>query len=1096
MEQLAAGTVTAYLDFMITDSADKPLVISYFDRSEQVVRSIGSTLVMEGNMTYMHRKYKNEKNYDVYYSIIRKGNEKFTHGLAIATDISTGYLITTKTDLYKDLYYLLMNTYDLPLLEWWIPEIFSEMMRRNFVYLVNNNNVYGNLEHKVKKNGREITLKELVVYQLTVEEAGLKTLITYLFKMHRIWITEKPQKELEVANMDDYFKNYGKSIVDNLKAILEPVSGLNGKIELAAVNKKRLYPQQAAMCNGMYQYFRKKVADWVLFIMGTGTGKTIQALVAAEMIYVGKWLEQHPDKTLKDAYAEDGIINYRNIIMCPPHLCKKWKEELLKEIPYAKPVIIDSFSQLVKLHAAGKERVNGKEYYIVSKEFLKLSYQRIPTPRKQQYKRVEGFQCKDCGAIQSHRTNKCMFCDSENIKIVKTQFVREGLICPNCNRLVFPTNYRFDMEHLMDRDDIKTQPLKWYDMSSEKSSNQKCIYCGESLWMPYIKNINTEFGFERQPAWIRQTFWANQSKKSKITNWVLRGYESEAEEIYGEVLNSMDNSKGGCRKYSPSLYIKKYLKDYFDVFICDEIHKTKGGFTAQGNAFHHIRKVAKYTFGLTGTIAGGVAMDLFYLLFRLDPKRMIENGYTWDSIIRFSNDYGCIQTEYEAVGDIRMNACSRGKQIRQPKPLPGISPLLFSDFLLDKAVFLNIEDMSANMPPLYEMIKLCRPESRLEKLIHQEYDRVIKKIKSYEKKYHVDLSAMRNQFSMSYLDKPSGVEPIIDPQSGYVVVQPADNRLFFEQGNLLAKEKLLIDIVNKEMKEGRNCVVYCEYTQADSTNVLPRLHEILVKYCGLRENEVVIMNTGYPSAVNREEWMHKKAEEGMKILICNPRLCETGLDFCWEERGVIYNYPTLIFYQSGYSLFVMWQAAGRSWRLNQREECRTYYLAYENTVQQAILQVLGEKKAATSAIQGKFSADGLAAMAHGVDTQMRIAQIMSDMDHQTSSELQKMFDVINEQADSSFDKEQTMQLFSEMVTKIREKKECADFDSGTLFDMFEEMLNLNLAEKDEPQKNSFFFVMPQIERLASLTDKEADEIHEIRRKRRKRTKVYENCSLY
>ena len=54
--------------------------------------------------------------------------------------------------------------------------------------------------------------------------------------------------------------------------------------------------------------------------------------------------------------------------MCPGHLVEKWKDSLEKEIPYAKPVIINSFKQLVDLRAAGRERNYGKEFYIISKE--------------------------------------------------------------------------------------------------------------------------------------------------------------------------------------------------------------------------------------------------------------------------------------------------------------------------------------------------------------------------------------------------------------------------------------------------------------------------------------------------------------------------------------------------------------------------------------------------------------------------------------------------------------------------------------------------------------------------------------------------------
>ena len=255
------------------------------------------------------------------------------------------------------------------------------------------------------------------------------------------------------------------------------------------------------------------------------------------------------------------------------------------------------------------------------------------------------------------------------------------------------------------------------------------------------------------------------------------------------------------------------------------------------------------------------------------------------------------------------------------------------------------------------------------------------------------------------------------------------------------------------------------------------------------------MRASYPSASARENWMHAKAKEGMKIMLCNPRLCETGLDFCWKDNGTIYNYPTLIFYQSGYSLFVMWQAAGRAWRLNQREECRTYYVGYEKTVQQAILQVLGEKKAATSAIQGKFSADGLAAMAQGVDTQVRIAQIMSEMDEQTGNKLQEMFDVITGEVEETFSDEQTMLLFSELIEKVEDTATDLGMDVSSLFDMFTQFT----PKKDEESLFSMdlFSAMSSFNSFLTEIHASTGEIEDTQKKKRKRkSKVYANCSLF
>lgn len=220
----------------------------------------------------------------------------------------------------------------------------------------------------------------------------------------------------------------------------------------------------------------------------------------------------------------------------------------------------------------------------------------------------------------------------------------------------------------------------------------------------------------------------------------------------------------------------------------------------------------------------------------------------------------------------------------------------------------------------------------------------------------------------------------------------------------------------------------------------------------------------------------------------------TLLDFCWMEKSITYNYPTLIFYQSGYSLFIMWQAAGRAWRLNQREECRTYYLAYEMTVQQAILQVLGEKKAATSAIQGRFSADGLAAMAKGVDTQVRIAQIMSEMDEQTGNKLQEMFDVITGEVEDTFGDEQTMLMFSELIERVEEVRENLGIEAYSLFDLFS---SITEDTKEEGLFDmSMFSMMSQFNDFISNINADDTVVDTTPKKKKRRAKVYANCSLF
>lgn len=1094
MEVIRADVSSAYMDAVIIGPFGEPLFVSFFERSAQLVRSVGASLVLNGAFHYKNRIFKNNDKFSVSYNTMVKGKERYTHAVAVACNITSDYLVTTEEDLLQDLFAYLMERYDFPILEAWMPEILDCMRNGRYLYTNYKSQVFGNRERCIKKSGKDVPLSKLQIYSIRMKEENLKDVLSMLLKAQRIRIASKPQKSLEIGTMDTYFKNYGKTIVQNLQRILKPVSELNGEIDRICLNTIRLYPQQAAMVNGVYEYFRKR-HKYVLFCMGTGSGKTIQAASAAEMQFVGKWLREHPDKTLADAYEQDGIIHYRHIIMCPGHLVEKWKAELLREIPYAKPVIIESFQQLVALRAAGKERRDGKEYYIISKDFCKLSYQRIPVPKKQATRLVEVFKCKKCGVILPKKGDSCPVCGTKDIVIAKTNYKRHGLICPNCNRLLFPQGFTYNMEAFEDPEDGK--PMHWYDMAYEKQGNQNCIYCNESLWMPFVRNVNAA-GIEEahKPAWIRQTFWANKARKGKNTIWVLKGYEKEAELIFGKPVNSMDQSLGGCRKYSPAMYVKKFMKGYFDIFIADEVHKAKGGATAQGNAFHSIVKASRYTYGLTGTIAGGVATDLFYLLFRLDPARMVARGYKWGNVMQFAEEYGCIEQSFQPIVDERRNTFSRGRQLSPPRVLPGISPCIFSEFLLDRAVFLDIPDMSANMPPLHEHIVLCRPESDQEKEMILSYKEVIRQLKIYARESKINLMAVSNQFSMSYLDKPYGVPEIRNPKTGDEILTPEDFRILVSDGQLLPKERELLKIVRQELKEGRNCVIYAEYSQSETTNVLPRLKEILMEHLELKTDEVVIMRADTPKASQREKWMHEKAESGMRIMLCNPRLCETGLDFCWKENGRIYNYPTLVFYQCGYSLFIIWQAAGRSWRLNQREECRTFYLAYENTVQQAILQVLGEKKAATAAIQGHFSADGLAAVARGVDTQMRIAQIMSEMDESSGNKLQQMFDAIIDESKSTYGNCRKMKLFKELVAAAENmaKEQPGLFESfgaGNIFEVFDQILQSEEESENAKTNMTWFTAFGQMHKELLNTAFTGTSA----RKKRKKEKAYEGCAL-
>jgi hypothetical protein len=78
---------------------------------------------------------------------------------------------------------------------------------------------------------------------------------------------------------------------------------------------------------------------------------------------------------------------------------------------------------------------------------------------------------------------------------------------------------------------------------------------------------------------------------------------------------------------------------------------------------------------------------------------------------------------------------------------------------------------------------------------------------------------------------------------------------------------------------------------------------------------------------------------------------ETGLD--------LLDFPTIIFYESGYSLHTLRQASRRSWRIGQRRAVRVKFLCSEGTMQTSCLRLMGKKLLVALTMEGKFAGEGL-----------------------------------------------------------------------------------------------------------------------------------------
>ena len=1006
---IVCNGLSAYGHFAVT-TANHLLAIGFFDRSKTKQRGIAASL---GNFSlkWGGRVYTTANEYgNVWNSTLTQcqmGRDSFTYCMSVSEEVGKLYMLTTKKDVHNDLYHYLMQHYKLPLLKEWMPSLlqfFKEerVITQSFLSFSKGGNTKEHIT--LALHGRDILLEDLICYDFTtLTEEKFEEYVSVALKKKIIQITQYQMEPLEFKTFDDYITKYGVSLVDNLNQMISPLTDLKPNVDSLALKTKSLFPQQAASVNGVLSMIDHDIRYAVLN-MSMGTGKTLMAASVIESAAIRKWLRNHPGKTLRDAY-EPGMIRYRAIIMAPGHLVKKWAEEIEEEIPYAKTTILQGgLQQLVELREKGKVP-HGKEFYILSKDFAKLDSWQSPIPTQVKRKPISLSICKDClqedGLIRIKKgkgvQGRCPACNGTSFMpyhyLGKTPY--KGLICPGCGELLIRNrNYDPSAQDFIDK--LSDCVLTPKNFATPKEECSTCYHCGMSLWGSNAAPVVQGGLLPKEPKWYKVTHYSNFAKKSKTSAFVLKGHESDyySSCITTEGLTKVASSYGP-RKYAPSKYIKKYLKGFFQFAVLDEAHKYLGD-SAQGVAAHSLVRASDFTLALTGTISNGKAESFFNLFWMLEPARMKQAGYEYSrkDLMRFCREYGCVETTYEAPNEVngRRNLMSRGRQLTPPRVMPGISPVIFGKFLMDRCLFLDLSDLSKYLPKFSETVHLLPVPDKLYFPYHNMLD-----ILSNESQNGsgMGILSVMLQFGLSYLDKPYGRSPIMSPYVPDVMLAKTPNFEEYSDLNCLTpKEEDLINTINQEISEGRNCFVYATYTGKPETNVTWRLKELIEKKCNL-SGRVEIIQSNSPQPIKREEWFHKRAADGIKVFITNPSCVETGLDFAFKHNGKHYNYPTLIFYQTGYNLATIWQASRRAFRLNQKKECRNYYLAYENTLEAAALEIMAKKQIATAAIQGKFSTEGLSAMAKGVDTRTQLAAALSENDMSSRASLENMFDALN-----------------------------------------------------------------------------------------------------
>lgn len=654
-----------------------------------------------------------------------------------------------------------------------------------------------------------------------------------------------------------------------------------------------------------------------------GTGKTMMAISTAAVMYA-------------EGYR-------RSLVISPPHLVYKWRREILETVPNARVWVLngpDTLCKLLQLRAALKCRESDSpEFFILGRVRMRM-----------------GSHWKPAFAVRKAHTRVPI--ESGNGRSATIVETEELVSCPRCGTFV------------KDSEGNAFTPLL-YNHGSDRQ--QWCECCNEPLWTLIRPGSRQKSRREL----LVETMCQLPTIGKKTADRLIGSFGEELlsgmlkDNLY-EFINLMDDDgelvftdrqatrmeramasleisigQGG---YQPTEFIKRYLPDgYFDLLIVDEGHEYKNDNSAQGQAMGVLANKVRKVLLLTGTLMGGYADDLFFLLWRIMPRRMIEDGFRYNlksgslgsAAMAFMRQHGILKDIYKET-DAKNHRTARGKSITvRTQKAPGFGPLGVARYVLPFTAFLKLKDIGDNvLPPYNEHFTEVEMEpeqaERYKALEATLTDALKKALRTGDNSL---LGVVLNCL-LAWPDTCFREE---------VVKHPRSRQLLAFVPTIIGdepspKEAELIQLCKAEKSRGRRVLVYTTYTGTrDTTSRLKSLLEA--------EGFKAAVLRASVDTCKREDWICDQVERGVDVIITNPELVKTGLD--------LLDFPTIVFMQAGFNVYTLLQAARRSWRIGQKEAVDVYFLGYSGSAQMACLSLMAKKIAVSQSTSGDMPDTGL-----------------------------------------------------------------------------------------------------------------------------------------
>lgn len=646
-----------------------------------------------------------------------------------------------------------------------------------------------------------------------------------------------------------------------------------------------------------------------------GSGKTMMAICAA-------------------AVAQQVLP--RTLIVSPPHLVYKWRREILETVPGAKVWVLngpDTLRKLLSIRAALGLTTRQPEFFVLGRVRMRMGFHWRPSfvvrKLRDQGQTWSTACCPDCLRPLERE-------DAEGNRVwLSAEFAEAAL----SDRRMRCTSKECDS-------------ALWTLIRAGTARQSLRDLVGAALQqLPTIgpvaaKRLLNLFGEELLGGMLEDNVYEFLNLMDENGDMVFSDRQARRME---RSLASFEFSigQGG---YQATEFVKRYLpKHYFGLLVVDEGHEYKNEGSAQGQAMGVLASQCRKTLLLTGTLMGGYADDLFHLLWRINPKVMVQDGFKPNArgsfgaaTMAFMREHGVLKDVYkETSSSSHRTAKAKGLAVRTSKA-PGFGPLGILRYVLPITVFLKLREIDAKaLPPydeVFEPVPMTDDQADAYRRMAGSLVQILKKALALRDS---TLLGVVMNVLLAWPDCCFRSETVKHPRTKAVLhLQPA----IFDDTTAMPKERRLMEICRQEKLQGRRVLIYTVYSGTRDTTARVRS---LLEMEGFK---AAVLRASV-DASKREDWVAEQVDRGVDGMICNPELVKTGLD--------LLEFPTIVFLQTGFNVYTVQQAARRSWRIGQRKPVRVYFLGYADTTQMDCLKLMGKKIAVSQSTSGEMPESGL-----------------------------------------------------------------------------------------------------------------------------------------